>query len=190
MKIIIRANVLKAHLQTVSKLRSRPELQGVLFTPDCMWSGDGKVMNRSPKNGAFIMFGSEGALIKFDQFTMPSGVESAIVDTETGCVYLSKSSYVSEDQLPDNLHLYAARIAKISVVTIPYPDISKLTHVRGAVTDLSVMSSSLEKIHKVSRALSGQSKLVDISFQKGRAGTFMATVKHGFATCEMFIKVA
>lgn len=188
MRILIRANALKAHLQTASKLRSRAELQGIYFTQDYMWSGDGRVMMRSPKQGAFIKTDAGSVLIKFDQFTMPAGVETAIVDTDTGCVYLTKSSYVSVDQLPDNLHLYAARIAKISVVTIPYPDVSKLSHVRGAVTDVSVLSARLDKIHKVSRALAGSTKVVDLSFQKGRAGTFLATIRHGFVTCEMFIK--
>lgn len=190
MKIIIKANALKAHLQTVSKMRTRTELQAIYFTESHMWSGDGKVMMRSPKTGAFIKDSESNILVKFDQFTMPQGIESAIVDTDTGCVYLTKSSYSSVDQLPKELHKYAARIAKISVIEIPYPDVSKLNHVRGAVSDVSVISASLEKIHKVSRSLAGQSKVVEMSFQKGRAGTFMATLRHSFVTCEMFIKVA
>lgn len=190
MKIIIRTNVLKAHLQTVSKLRSRSELQAILFSPDFMWSGDGKVMMRSDRNGSFIASESKTVLVTFDQFTMPSGCESAVVDTDAGCVYLLKSSYSAVDQLPAELHKYATRIAKVSLVDIPYPDVSKLSHARGSVSDLSVMSCNLEKIHKVARALAGTSKAVDISFQKGKSSTFLATIKHGFATCEMFVKVA
>jgi len=190
MKIIIRTNVLKAHLQTVSKLKSRAELQTVLFNDEHAWSGDGKVMMRTPKQGAFIAEKSGSVLVKFDQFSMPAGCESAVVDTDTGCVYLLKSSYSHVEPLPNELHKYAARIAKVSVVDICYPDVSRLSHTRGSVSDIAVMSCNLEKIHKVARALAGQSKAVDISFQKGKQSTFMATIKHGFAVCEMFVKVA
>lgn len=120
MKIIIRTNVLKAHLQTVSKLRARSELQAILFDADYMWSGDGKVMMRSERKGSFISSESKPSLVKFDQFTMPSGCESAVVDTDSGCVYMLKSSYSALDQLPEELHKYATRIAKVSLIDIPY----------------------------------------------------------------------
>ncbi len=189
MKIIIRANVLKAHLQVVSKVKARPELQCVSFRHNQTWSGNGRVMLRTANTNVVHTSGSETINVKFDQVTIPAQAVSAVIDTDNGLVYFTKDYYSSLESLPPKLHVHAIRISKVSVVSLPYPDVSKLQHKRGSVSDVSVMSDDLDKINKVARALAGKSNSVDLSFQSAKDDTFLATIKHGFAVCDMFIRV-